>query len=130
MKTVILLLLLFAIGFVAAQTLTQSSSNYLNPARGDIAGAYTSGRFYFGGGESGGPSANVDIFDTTTNTWSTSLLSSPRDNLAAASLTDRVVFAGGSNGGANGDAVDFFFANGSRGNGKPLSEDRHYLLSI
>lgn len=97
-----------------AQVLVQSASNYLNPARDDLVGAYTSGRAYFGGGERGGPSANVDIYTISTGTWSTSLLSVPRDNLAAASMTDRVLFGGGSNGGANGDVVDIFFANGSQ----------------
>jgi hypothetical protein len=70
---------------------------------------------FFGGGDIGGysgyPSQTfkaVDIFNATTQTWSTATLSQNRTYLAAASIEDSVAFGGGYNGANFAAVVDMF----------------------
>ena len=48
--------------------------------------------------QSGGPSSRVDIYDVSSNTWSTAELSEPRYGIAAAVVGNKVFFAGGGDG--------------------------------
>jgi hypothetical protein len=50
---------------------------------------------FAGGWSSSGPSAVVDIYDTSTSNWSTATLSVPRERLSSVTLGHRVFFAGG-----------------------------------
>jgi hypothetical protein len=74
----------------------------LSEARINPAGVSLGNKIYFGGGcpLDGGlaetPSSRVDVYDATTNTWSTAELSEARTSLAAASLGNKILFAGGS----------------------------------
>jgi hypothetical protein len=59
-------------------------------------GAAGSKILFAGGWTSGGHSSRVDIFDTTTKTWSIAELTDPyRDGMAVATVGDKVLFAGG-----------------------------------
>ena len=53
---------------------------------------------FAGGGDPIGDNvtSQIDIFDASTNTWSTTELSAPRQGLSAATVGDKVLFAGGS----------------------------------
>ena len=68
--------------------------------RAGLAAASCDGKAYFGGGLGGpqGVSNVVDIFDSATNTWSTSSLSQARYDFAAASAGGIVLFGGGNTG--------------------------------
>lgn len=80
------------------------SSTYLpgKTANGGSAGAVVGNKVVFGGGSAQGyPSGDVNIYDASTNTWSTPTtgLSEPRYWLAAGAGRTKVLFAGGSTGG-------------------------------
>jgi autotransporter-associated beta strand protein len=77
-------------------TATLSQGRYL------LAATSAAGNVFFAGGAvppAGGgpdiPSNVVDIYNTSTGTWSTATLSTARDNLAATSAGNQVFFAGG-----------------------------------
>jgi hypothetical protein len=53
-------------------------------------------KIFFAGGSSGSsPLSRVDIFNLTTQTWSTTDLSLPRTNISAVACANKVFFAGG-----------------------------------
>ena len=72
--------------------------NISTGSRTGAAIAATGSKIFFAGG--GNPfyeccMSRVDIYDASTNTWSTSGLSVPRMGIAAASAGDKILFAGG-----------------------------------
>jgi hypothetical protein len=77
------------------------STAELSQARTGVAAASAGNKVFFAGGCSldGGlcqtPSALVDVYDASTNIWSTTSLSEARIGLAAASVGDKGLFSGG-----------------------------------
>ncbi len=127
-RVLFLVILVTSASLVAAQGLTQTSSNYTSAPRETPVSAYTSGLvFIAGGSRGGGPTADVDIYNTGTGTWSISSLSVPRGRLAAVGTATKAIFAGGSNGGANGDVVDIYHAANSSWTTATLSAPRAFL---
>jgi hypothetical protein len=57
-------------------------------------------------------SNKIDIYDLSTNTWSSSFLSDHKDGISAVTINNKVYFAGGHNVGANGnnysDKIDVY----------------------
>lgn len=86
----------------------------LSEKREGIAVASAGGKILFAGGYQPGqpwpPTSRVDIYDATTNTWSTAQLSLPRSFLATAVLGSKVFFAGGYAGGSPSSRVDIYDA--------------------
>ena len=50
----------------------------------------------------------VDIYNTSTGSWSTATLSQPTENLEAAAAGNDIVFAGGDNGSVVNNVVDMY----------------------
>ncbi|MEO7292369.1 MAG: kelch repeat-containing protein, partial [Ginsengibacter sp.] len=74
----------------------------LSETRNAMAVASSGNKILFAGGYTGaGPSSRVDIYDITTNTWSTAALSKARYDISAAALNNKIYFAGGSTDGPN-----------------------------
>ena len=70
----------------------------LSQTRSDITLASAGNKIFFAGGSmSGIYSSRVDIFDITTNSWSTAELSQARKGIATAVLDKKIYFAGGNN---------------------------------
>ncbi len=72
----------------------------LSTDRTSLAATSAGGKAFFAGGLKFLPlpitwSATVDIYDTSSGTWSTDVLSQARDALAATSLGNKAIFAGG-----------------------------------
>ncbi len=68
---------------------------------------------FFAGGSSDFnliPSAQVDIYNSSSETWTTATLSQPRDSLAATSVGDLVLFGGG----LTYDPVTLIYSNSDR----------------
>ena len=88
----------------------------LSARRYELAGVSLGSRAYFAGGNPGvghgDPSApgRIDIFDSSTATWSVLTLPTPRDRLAAAAIAARgiVCFGGGEGGGVTHDVVECY----------------------
>jgi hypothetical protein len=75
-------------------------------SRENLAAASLGNLAFFGGGDGGIQKFNVvDIFNTTSQTWSTATLSQNRTGLAAASIGDIVAFGGGTPDGSTYSAV-------------------------
>jgi hypothetical protein len=103
----------------------------LSITRGEVAIASAGNKILFAGGyiSSGSySSSRVDIFDITTNSWTTAELSQPRFNMATAVLGNKIFFAGGdfNNNGAWGtsDIVDIYDAVTNTWTTATLSERR------
>ena len=73
------------------------SAGYLSQARSAIAVASAGNKIFFAGGfiSQGVYSSRVDIYDITTNVWTTAELSQPRKGVATAVLDKKIYFAGG-----------------------------------
>ena len=77
------------------------SNAYLSSERQALVATTLGNKVFFAGGfgypdgSNWGEFNTVDIYDNTTNTWSTAILSEARMNLAAASCGNKVYFAGG-----------------------------------
>ena len=67
----------------------------VSAARSGAAAATVGTKLIFAGGDNGWATNRVDIYDTLTETWSTSQLSLDRYFIAPVSLFDKAVFAGG-----------------------------------
>jgi kelch-like protein 20 len=65
-----------------------------------VGAASAGNKVFFAGGTDNHyqASSKIDIYDTQTNTWSTSGLSEPRSNISTQIAGDKIFFAGGSNG--------------------------------
>jgi autotransporter-associated beta strand protein len=91
---------------------TWSTAN-LSQGRWDPAASAAGDKVVFAGGltahyyVSGAASNAVDIYSSSTGTWSTAVLSQPRASLAAGSVGTRIVFAGGWSGSPS-NAVDIY----------------------
>ena len=94
------------------------STATLSQARFNLAATSAGGAVYFAGGlayngsgvngQGSGPSSVVDIYNTSTSTWSTASLSQGRYNLAATSAGNQVFFGGGYSSSGFSNAVDIF----------------------
>ena len=88
----------------------------LSITRESVAVATAGNKILFAGGNKniGGaltPNSRVDIYNITTNTWTTAELSEPRSFITAAVLGNKIFFAGGDNGNINASsAVDIYDA--------------------
>ena len=89
---------------ISTDTWTSTTTNpnlKLSVARYNLAAAAAGNKILFAGGDTGNSSAVVDMYDVSTNTWtSTSTnpnlkLSFARPNLAAAATGNKILFAGG-----------------------------------
>ena len=82
------------------------SVSTLSETRSAIAAATIGNKVFFAGGstmhdinwagQDNQPTSKVDIYDLSTQTWSTAALSEARSNISVASLQNRIYFAGGS----------------------------------
>jgi hypothetical protein len=76
--------------------------------------------------------ASVDIYDASTNSWSTATLSQPRNYLAAATVGNKVLFAGGAYWNYylyGSDVVDIYDDSTNKWTTARLSEARHGLTA-
>jgi len=68
----------------------------LSIARAGVAAVAAGNKLFFAGGyNAGGPSSRVDIYNLTTNTWSTNELSIARHTIVTGVAGDKILFAGG-----------------------------------
>jgi hypothetical protein len=86
---------------------------------------------FFGGGLTNGnqPSNVVDIFNSTSQTWSTSTLSQARYALAASSIGEIVAFGGGWNGLKVSSVVDMLNVTSNTWFTLTFSQPRYFLAS-
>jgi hypothetical protein len=89
----------------------------LGEARSAMSAAVVGNKVFFAGGYSnvnpgGAPlySNRVDIYDVSTNTWSSTKLSRARANITAATAGNKVLFAGGNVAGSINNTVDIYDA--------------------
>jgi hypothetical protein len=124
------------------------SSASLSEARYDLATAVVNNKVLFAGGIRQRPNtpANyytweasdmVDIYDVSSNTWSTASLSEARIGLAAVSIGDKVYFAGGENYSSDGysskvfsDRVDIYNSANDTWSTWSLTRPRSQMTSI
>ena len=72
----------------------------------------------------------VDIFNTSTNTWSTATLSQPRLGATASAAGNYVVFAGGNYGGMTSNVVDIYNTSTNTWSTATLSQAREKLAAV
>ncbi len=127
------LIVLLATGVVQAQNWQPEwSTATLSQSRDDLAAVAAGNDVFFAGGYTynsgtGGAFSNVvDIYNMSTNTWSTATLSLGRSGLAAATAGNDVVFAGGDNGGLS-NVVDIYNTSTRSWSTATLSQGRYDL---
>ena len=127
------LIVLLATGVVQAQNWQPEwSTATLSQSRDDLAAVAAGNNVFFAGGYTynsgtGGAFSNVvDIYNMSTNTWSTATLSLGRCGLAAATAGNNVVFAGGDNGGLS-NVVDIYNTSTRSWSTATLSQGRYDL---
>lgn len=78
--------------------------------RTNMAAVALGSKVYFAGGIEPVFNASdlVEVYDTSTGTWSTAQLSAPRMELTGTSVGSKVLFAGGNVGGTMSDVVDIY----------------------
>jgi hypothetical protein len=84
----------------------------------------------FAGGtelDNGSLTSRVDIYDASTNSWSTAELSKARAYLAAATIGNKIFFAGGSSFGLGSNVVDVYDNSSNTWTTSSLSQGRSYL---
>jgi len=97
----------------------------LSITREAIAIASAGNKIVFAPGYSSGTfTSRVDIFDITTNSWSTAQLSQPRAGVATAVLGDKIFFAGGWGDGNPSSRVDIYDAAANTWTTTELSDAR------
>ena len=107
----------------------------LSEARINPAAVSLGNKIYFGGGcpLDGGlqvtPSGRVDVYDATTNSWSTAELSEARTSLAGVSIGNKIFFAGGWGNNGFSKKVDSHIGVTSQWSIDSLSEARSGLVS-
>jgi hypothetical protein len=85
---------------------------------------------FFGGGYDGNQQSNVvDIFNSTSQTWSTSTLSQARYYLASSSIGEFVAFGGGWNGSTFSSVVDMLTVTSNTSFIMTLTQARYLLAS-
>src|ERR1700704_3513284 len=73
-----------------------TGATILSEARRLLSAAGAGNKIIFAGGIStGGYSKTIDIYDISSNAWTTTVLSEARGDLAAAAAGNKIVFAGG-----------------------------------
>ncbi len=97
------------------------------PARAGLVAAGAGNKIVFAGGS--GPSAEVDIYDVTTNSWTQWHLSVARSALAAAAAGNKIVFAGGYDGDSPSNMVDIYDVSTGQWATAQLSEARQGLAA-
>jgi hypothetical protein len=75
-------------------------------------------------------SNRVDIYNTTTNTWSTASLSESRQGLCATTAGNKIYFAGGSNGTGVSKKIDIYDGTTDSWSTSTLIEGKEYFSSI
>src|SRR5690349_1933717 len=101
----------FMLALISQSVFGQWSTHDLARPRYGMAGVSLGDKAFFAGGgydNGGSVSADVDIYDASTNAWSSATLSKARVYLAAAAAGGKVFFAGGNDGSVNSDVVDIY----------------------
>jgi len=106
----------------------------ISEQRDQMAAAVTGDKILFAGGLilPGAPptlSKTVDIYDVSTNNWSTAQLSEARMSLAAAAAGNKVLFAGGYDGSGYSKTVDIYDAATNSWSTAQLSEARSGVVA-
>jgi hypothetical protein len=98
----------------------------LSQSRASLAAVAAGGKVFFAGGFR--PFTDVvDVFDTSTGTWSVAHLSQPRETLSATAVGNKVLFAGGWTGGAASNVVDICDVQTGVWTTAALSQARQYM---
>lgn len=136
----------FAGGYISSDNATSRVDIYdastniwstaeLSEARINPAAASAGNKIFFAGGcplNSGlceTPSAIVDVYDASTNTWSTTNLAEARVGLVGASVGDKALFCGGYTFPAFSSRVDIYNSTSGSWTLGSLSEDREGLVA-
>jgi hypothetical protein len=112
------------------------STAELSQARGGMAVASIGTKVLFAGGTTSitgtgsRVSSRVDVYDVSTNSWTTAELSEPRRNIAAAVVGNKVFFGGGSYDGGASNTVDIYDALNNSWSTARLSQARTFLSAI
>ena len=105
----------------------------LSEGRIGLVSASANNKILFAGGiVSGAYSSRVDIFDITTNTWTTAELTQPeRQGMAVATVGNKILFAGGgdNDNGATTTRVDIYDALNNTWSTAELSQGREYFAA-
>ncbi len=106
---------------------------FLSEGRIGLVSAAASNKILFGGGMvTGAYSSRVDIYNTTTKSWSTAELTKPeRQGMVVATVANKILFAGGGdndNGGTT-TRVDVYDASNNTWSTAELSKGREYLAA-
>jgi hypothetical protein len=108
----------------------------LSQARGDLAATSLGNLAFFGGGDDGNLTDIgktifniVDIFNSTSQTWSTTTLSQARTLLASSSIGEIVAFGGGRDGSTESSVVDMLNVTSNIWFTASLSQLRSWLAS-
>ncbi|MEJ7588788.1 MAG: kelch repeat-containing protein [Ferruginibacter sp.] len=82
---------------------------FISISRAYISAVALNNKIYFAGGSvdnrSYAPTDRIDVFDNSTNSWSTSALNEPRCFLAGITKDDKIYWAGGFKGGGLGNML-------------------------
>jgi len=108
------------------------STAELKEARSGMAVAAAGNKVFFAGGHyindpmtgQGGMSKLVDVYDLSSNTWTTTTLSEPRNNIAAATAGSKILFAGGYGSSYSSSAVDIYDVSTNSWSTARLSQQR------
>eukprot|EP00029_Vermamoeba_vermiformis_P011934 TRINITY_DN673_c0_g1_i1.p1 TRINITY_DN673_c0_g1~~TRINITY_DN673_c0_g1_i1.p1 ORF type:complete len:786 (+),score=10.78 TRINITY_DN673_c0_g1_i1:62-2419(+) len=86
-----------ATSYSLVQTAILCTKATLSIPRTELAAASVSNKVLFAGGNiiPGGPSSRVDIFDSTTDSWTTAELSEPKNGLSASVIGTKIIFGQG-----------------------------------
>ena len=113
------------------ESTSTNSNQKLSVGRIQFAAASAGNKIYFAGGVTYPSSVTnvVDIYNATTNTWSTTTLSSSRQFLNGVGKNNLIIFAGGHNGTSSVNTVDIFDINTNNHTSSTLTIARHYVAS-
>jgi len=115
------------VAIVGQSGITQSTAT-LSEARWKLAATSSGDLVFFGGGnKTTGPSAQVDICNVTSGSWTTATLSVPRFLLAATSADKLVFFGGGEDTQTNYAQVDIYNTSDGSWSTATLSQNRSDL---
>jgi hypothetical protein len=102
----------------------------LSIARYGMATATAGNKIFFAGGSSAsGLSSRVDIYDLTTQIWSTSELSLPRTDVTAVTCANKIFFGGGSSASGASSRVDIYDITTQSWSTAELSEPRTFIVA-
>lgn len=112
------------------------SFNYLSAARSGLAASTAGDKVLFAGGfgypdgRNWGEFNTVDIYDTSTNTWSVATLSQARSDLSATTAGSKIYFAGGHAGLQTSKIIDIYNAVSNTWSVASLNQPRAGLAGI